>query len=219
MVLQRVESELRVVNENIARCGERTRAISVERAALVSRATAQERLAAQANTRMEMGPIEQAISTLEAKLRDTAGNLEEVDAEVRRLSQERNEVEMAISQYEAALAQESQKLAAGQAAISRLQRRGADLGFKDAINWSAEELAKSRADAENEQKAIQPQKAKDENELTSVTQDWKSVREARERVGRDLDQCASKLARVTEAIRRTERLCQQLGVGTHDPGR
>jgi len=215
--LQRAESELRVANENFARCDERRRAISADRAALVSRTTAQDRLAEQARTRMETEAINQAISTLEVRLREAAKNLEEAEAETRRLGQERNQVEMAVSQYEPGLTQENQKLAAGQAAINRLQRRAAELGHKDAMNWSADELVKHRADAENEQEANQAQKSKAENELTSVTQEWKSTREAREKVGRDLEQSITKLARVTEAVNRAERLCQQLGVGTHNP--
>lgn len=215
--LQHAEAEVQTVNENIHRDEKIRQQILVERAALLSRTKEQEHLAELAKIKMEADQIQQAISVLEAKQRETAENLEKIDANVRQMSQEWNQLQMAVSQYETALAQENQKLSAAQVAITRIERRAGELGFKDAISGPSQEIMKNRANVAGNQESAQAQKLKEQNELTKFTQEWNQVREARERLARDLNQCEEKLAKATEAIRRTEQLCQQLGVGPNDP--
>lgn len=215
--LQRTEAELRTVNEDIHRDEKGRQEILDERAALLSRTKAQEHLAREAKIKMESDEIQQAISVLEAKQSETAKNLETIDADVKRIRQEKDQLQTMVNQYETTLAQENQKLSDAQMAITRIERRAADVGFKDAINWSGEELSKNRADVATDKESTQAQKSEDENKLTKVTQEWNSVREARDRLTRDLNQIAGKLAEATEGIRRTERLCQQLGVAANDP--
>jgi len=215
--LQRTEAEMQTVNESIHREEKSRQVMSQERAALASRTKAQERLAQQVNIKMEAHQIQQAISAWEGNLVEEAKNLEEIDSAVRLMMQERNQLEMAISQYEITLTQESHKLSAAQMTLTKIERRAADVGFKNSIKWSAQELAKNRAQLANDKESTQAEKLQKENELTNVTQEWNSIREARERVVRDLKQSTGKLAEATETIRRTERLCQQLRVGSSDP--
>lgn len=215
--VQRAQSELRLAKESIERGDEERRATSTERAKLAARIAAQDRLAKQVGTEMEAQSIERIMRTLDARIGDVAKKLQDVDAVIRQLSKEKDEIQMATARHEAALAEGGRRLVTVQAAIARLESQAADLSLPDAINLSFPAMAEMRARAEGEREAVRAQRSTDENELARITREWDSARESREKIHRDLDQCVKNLARLTEAIRRTERLSQELAVEAHDP--
>jgi exonuclease SbcC len=215
--VQRLESDMQIVDESIASCERNMATVAAERSLLQSRIASQDRVANNSGLRMEAGEIERAIATQLATHKDDVRKLEEADTELNRLTQERGQVELTVSQYEGTLALEIQKIAAAQAALTRFEQRAADLGLKDAINWNAQGLAERRAQATKDQEEIRAQKTNEEDTLRKFTQDRDLARDARARVISDLDELMIKLERIIEAIGRTNRLCEQLEIKTLEP--
>ena len=215
---RRVDSEIQFARGNIARGEKSLEVITAERASLENRIALQNDRAKTLGVVMEADKIGQAIVPLDKAFRDGLRKLEEARAEISRSAQEKNRVELILTQQEGTLAQEKQKSQTAQTEIDRLQERARNLGFDDdAIGWNPEEMVSVRRDAVKSQEAARAAKLREEDALKKGVQESIVVHDALSIAKKDLHEVVDKLERVNEEIRRTDQLCQQLGIKASDP--